>query len=161
MIKRDWSTSSIRIQTRESTSPSLRVGVANTRSSYGGYPGALRASNNRPDARPTYPPAPNFVTRSARIIPVVTVRSCREAVLSYSATSSGKCRRTSAIRARSFSVPCSSRSRVTPPGVIRSIISRCPKHESAHLRTRSRSAAQWVSIKGNAASLQIAPMSPK
>ena len=47
------------------------------------------------------------------------------------------------------------------PATIRSIISRWPKQASAARSTRSRSTPQWACISANAASLQIAPMSPR
>ena len=82
------------------------------------------------------------------------------------------CRRGRPTPARRCRISASSRSdvlarrsaegrRATPPGITRSIISRWPKQRAAVRRTRSRSTPQWACISANAASLQIAPMSPR
>ena len=94
-------------------------------------------------------------------MPVPTVRSCSEAVASYSVTSGGKRRRSSAISARSASAPIAERSQAVPPGTMQSIISRWPKATAVARSTRSRRMAQCACIRPNEASLQMAPTSPR
>ena len=57
--------------------------------------------------------------------------------------------------------PGASRSAATPPGTTRSIISRWPKQARAARSTCSRSTPQCACMSAKAASLQMAPMSPR
>ena len=55
--------------------PSASIGTSNASVSYGAYGTSLRASKERPEARPTNPPAPNWRASEGCRKPVPTVRS--------------------------------------------------------------------------------------
>src|SRR5581483_576630 len=94
-------------------------------------------------------------------MPVLTVRSLSDSVLSYTSTSSGKRPRSSAASTRSTSGPSALSSARTPPGTMQSIIRRCPKQRAAARSTCSRSQPNCAWSMTNEASLHTAPMSPQ
>ncbi len=69
--------------------------------------------------------------------------------------------RVAAAARRSATSPSPLKSTATPPGTIRSIISRWPKQAATALKMRSRMTPQCACMSEKEASLQIAPMSPK
>ena len=120
-----------------------------------------RASKSRPEARPTTPPRRTGAqdrpgARRSRPCGPGARPCCRKAARAWgrsraaSATAPGSPRR---LRRRDR--------RATPPGTTASIISRWPNAALAARKVRSRKIPQWASIRAKAASLQIAPMSPK
>ncbi len=76
-------------------------------------------------------------------------------------TRTGKRARSSLDQPMQGRSPAASRSTLTPPGTIRSRMKRWPKRGLAARSTCSRSTLVWASIIAKAASLQIAPISPR